>query len=322
MPGAVVAGEGPLDLGEKGAGQPDAVLVLGEPVVGARVGEGAASQEVVLVGRVDEASTERVGEAVLPGRDLVEDRGGFGGGGGAQARLGGVGADADRDDRGGGERRVAVEDPEECVVEDRAVVDAGADHDLAVDLDVGVEERGEPPQAGGAPPVPEELGPHGGVGGVDAHVERPEPFGDDPFEVGFGEAGQRREVPIEKGEPVVVVFQVEAAPHAFGQLVDEAERAVVVAGSHLVEHRGGELEAERLPRLLLDDDAAFEAAASHVELDECLVGLDLVADDVADRLAVHGEELVLREDPGLRGRRTRRDRQHPRGGHGPQFRGR
>ena len=60
---------------------------------------------------------------------------------------------------------------------------------------------------------------------------------DHPLQIGFGEAGEGREVPIEERQAVVVVLQVEALPHALRQLVDEAELAVVVARAHLVEQR-------------------------------------------------------------------------------------
>ena len=87
---------------------------------------------------------------------------------------------------------------------------------------------------------------HLGVGGVDADVQRRQALGDHPLEVGLGEAGQRREVPVQEAQPVVVVLQVQAAAQALRQLVDEAELAVVVARAHPVEHRAGHLGAERL----------------------------------------------------------------------------
>ena len=93
----------------------------------------------------------------------------------------------------------------------------------------------------------------------------PEALGEDALGVELGEAGQRGEVPVEEGQPVVVVLQVEAAPHALGQLVDEAERAVVVAGADPVEDGRGDLHAERLPRLLVDphDPGQRRAGAAH-----------------------------------------------------------
>ena len=69
----------------------------------------------------------------------------------------------------------------------------------------------------------------------------PEAFGEDAFGVELGETGERREVPVEERQPIVVVLEVEAPPHALGQLVDEAEGAVVVAGPDPVEDGRGDL---------------------------------------------------------------------------------
>ena len=102
----------------------------------------------------------------------------------------------------------------------------------------------------------------------------------------------------------------------FGQLVDEAERAVVVAGAHAVEHRARRARARaarRRPSRRRTE--LLEAAAAQLELDDGLVGLDLVADDVAHRLAVEREQLVAGEEPGGVGRRTGRDRHHAGGRH-------
>ena len=76
---------------------------------------------------------------------------------------------------------------------------------------------------------------------------------------------------------------------------------MVVAGADAVEHRARELHAERLAGALLDDDAVLHAAAIELQLDDGFVGVQLVADDVADRLAVDGEELVAGADPRLLG---------------------
>ncbi len=234
---------------------------------------------------------------------------------GAHVGLRGVVAHAERHDADGGEAREAVEDPEQRVVERVTVVDTGAHDDLAVHLDAAVEQRGEPAQARRAAAVAQQARPEVGVGGVDAHVERTELLGQDPLEIGLGEAGERGEVAVEEGEAVVVVLQVQALPHALRQLVDEAERAVVVARAHAVEHRALELEAERGARVLLDHHELLEATAQHFELDARLVGLDLVADDVAHGLTIEREQLVAGEKPGGVGRRAGRDRHHSGGRH-------
>ena len=173
----------------------------------------------------------------------------------------------------------------------------------------------QPAQARRAAAVAQQARPEVGVGGVDAHVERAELLGQDPLEIGLGEAGERGEVAVEEGEAVVVVLQVQALPHALRQLVDEAERAVVVARAHAVEHRALELEAERRARVLLDHHELLEATAQHFELDARLVGLDLVADDVAHGLTIEREQLVAGEKPGGVGRRAGRDRHHSGGRH-------
>ena len=148
----------------------------------------------------------------------------------------------------------------------------------------------------------QQTGTQLGIGGVDAHVERAELLGEHPLEVGLGEPRERGEVPVEEGEAVVVVLQVEAAAHPLGQLVDEAEGAVVVTGADAVEHRALEVEPEGRARGLVDDHELLETAAPKLELHAGLVGLDLVADDVAHRFAVEREELVAGEEPRSVGR--------------------
>ncbi len=166
------------------------------------------------------------------------------------------------------------------------------------------------------------AGPHLGIGRVDAHVERAEPLGDDPLEVRLGEAGQRGEVPVEEREAVVVVLQVQAAPHALGQLVDEAERAVVVAGADPVEDRALELEPERRAGGLLDPHLALEPAPAQLDLDDGLVGLHLVADDVPQLLAVQAQHLVARQHARAMRRALGRDSKNACGGHAGESRGR
>ena len=212
-------------------------------------------------------------------------------------RLGVVAADAERHDAERGELGVAVEHAGQGVLEDGTVVDAGAHHDLAVHLDAVVEQRAEPAQARGAPAVPEHLGPHLGVGGVDRDVERAEPLGDHPLEVGLGEPGEGREVPVEEAQPVVVVLEVEALPQTRRQLVDEAELAVVVAGAHLVEQRRLHLHAEGLARPLVDLHGELEPPAE-VEHRVGVVDEEPPLDDVAGHLTVDGVDLVAHLHPG------------------------
>src|SRR4029079_11227560 len=105
-----------------------------------------------------------------------------------------------------------------------------------------------------------------------------------------------------------VVLHVEAAAHARGQLVDEAERTVVVARADAIEDRAGECRTQGFSGLLLDHDLPLETAATKLQLDDGLVDLELIADDVAHGLTVDGTELVAGAESGDIRRGTGRNR--------------
>ena len=143
---------------------------------------------------------------------------------------------------------------------------------------------------------------------MDRHVERAEPLGDHPLEVGLGEPGEGGEVPVEEAEPVVVVLEVEALPEPRRQLVDEAELAVVVAGAHLVEQRRLHLHPEGLARPLVDLHRQLQPPAPELEHGIGVVDQESPLDDVPRNLSVDGVDLVAHLDPGTRRRRAGRDR--------------
>jgi hypothetical protein len=266
--------------------------VHAEALVGGGGGERSLGDQVVLVAREDQAPTQGRSEDLLPLVHEVDDRGSLRGGVGAHARLGVEAAEAERDDAQRRQLREAVEHAREGVLEDGTVVDARAHDHLPVHLDLVVEERAEPAQARGAPPVAEDLRAHVGVGGVDGHVQRAQPLRDDPLQVGLGEARQRGEVPVEEAQPVVVVLEVEALPEPRRQLVDEAELAVVVAGSHLVEERRLHVQAERLARSLVHLDRQLQPSSADLQRRVGVVDEEPPLDDVAGHLAVDGVHLV------------------------------
>ena len=227
---------GQLELEDPGHAH--AVLVHGEALVGVGRREGAAGEQVVLVGGEGHPSAEDGEEHRLPVLHRVDDGGRLLLGVGPHRPLGGVPAHAQGHHADGGQLRILVEHAGQGVVEDGPVVHPGAHHHLAVDLDAGVEQGPQPAQAGGSPPVAQHPGADLGVGGVDAHVDRAQALGDHPFEVELGEAGEGGVVAVEERQAIVVVLHVQAGAQALGQLVDEAELAVVVARPHLVEQGG------------------------------------------------------------------------------------
>ena len=80
--------------------------------------------------------------------------------------------------------------------------------------------------------------------GVHGHVQRAQPLLLEPLPVSLRQVGQRHEVAVQEAEPVVVVLRVERLPHAFGQALEEAEEAVVVAKSDVVPRGALELQPE------------------------------------------------------------------------------
>jgi len=196
-----------------------------------------------------------------------------------------------------------------------------------VDLDAPVEQRAEPAQTGGPPPVAQQAGADLGVGGVDRHEEGAQPLGQHPLEVHLGEPGEGGEVPVEEGQPVVVVLHRETAAHAFGQLMDEAELAVVVAGPDAVEDRRRDLDAEGFAGLLADRhrEGVRHPATADDEVQFGLVHQEAVLDDVTGRATVEREELITGAESGQRGRRRGGDgddlgrRRHPGRRHAPRL---
>ena len=80
--------------------------------------------------------------------------------------------------------------------------------------------------------------------------------------------------------------------------------------------RAGQLDAELFAGPFLDGQFEFEATPADLEDDLGLLDLDLVPDDVADRLTVDREDLITGLDTDERTGRSGRDGLHASGGHG------
>ncbi len=234
----VGAGELGLHLAGELGRHADAVLVLREVVVGLERGERPVGEQVVLVGGVHEPAAQRGQEALLPRGRPCRSR--------ARPRPGCAAASPVR---WCASLTPSGTTPTVASAGNRSSTPSSVSSSASPSLMPGhttiwpctsmpaSSSSAEPPQARRAAAVAQQPGAQLGVGGVDADVQRAQPLGDHTLEVGLGEAGERGEVAVEEREPVVVVLQREALPHPLRQLVDEAERAVVVAGAHPVEHR-------------------------------------------------------------------------------------
>ena len=111
------------------------------------------------------------------------------------------------------------------------------------------------------------------------------------------EVGQRREVAVPEGEPVVVVPDVEHVAQAIGQPIHKAEVAAVGAAPD-----PGRLERhpERLAQRPLDLELdLLPAGLAHVQQELLLGGQELPVEKVLQLPAVHREELGAFLEPQL-----------------------
>ena len=190
------------------------------------------------------------------------------------------------------------------LVQGVAVVDARAEHDLGVGFDADLVESAQVFADVGGTGVAQQFTAEIDIGGVDGDVERAQALLRQAGPIVVGKVGEGDEVAVQEGEAVVVVLDVERAPHAFGQTLEEAEEALVVADAGAVESVVVEFDAQRLvDRLFEFDDAAF-AVVDHVQFNEGVGGLEAVVDLVADGLTVDGDDLITGLEAGFIGQGT------------------
>ncbi len=184
----------------------------------------------------------------------------------------------------------------------RAVVPARAEDDLQVQLEAG---RREPLQSGSrAGRGPSHQADAGlVVPGVQRHVQRREAQLLDAREVGLVEVRERREVAVQKGEPVVVVLHGEAGAQPGRDLVDEAEATAVAAHARRrAEAVVAQRDAVPLAGAGHDDEVERVPVAQHGQPEDAVGGGHLEVEHVLRRGAVEARDAVARAQPGaLRG---------------------
>ena len=100
------------------------------------------------------------------------------------------------------------------------------------------------------------------------------------------QVGQGHIVAEQKRQALVVVFEIQRFPQALGQLVDEAEHAVVCAGMLLVDQIGLEFTAQRLVFALFHLQVIQLAILHHGQLKAFAGGVELVIQHIVDFVAV------------------------------------
>ena len=118
----------------------------------------------------------------------------------------------------------------------------------------------------------------------------------DAVDVLVAEVGHGDEIAVEEGQAAVVVLEVEGLPHSLGELVDEAEDALVLAGVLLVHQRGLEVQTDVVVLPLADGDLKGNAVAGQLQPDLGGGEEEAVVQHVGDLAAIDGYEGVPRDN--------------------------
>ena len=229
--------------------------------------KGASSVEVPLVREEEQRPTKDPPSICRPPFNDVDNLGRLLGGMRSHRPFAIVVAHSEGNDPDRANLWEAIQNAEQRIGENVAVVNTGTDHDLSVDVDSSIEQHAQPPQAHRTPFVAQQFGAHQRIGRMDTYVQRRQPFVDDPFDIAFGAPGQRREVAVQEGQTIVVILEVQAFSHSFGQLIDETERAVVIAGHDPIKDGRMHFDPDGLTRVLFDGDAQLETSADDIEFE-------------------------------------------------------
>ena len=189
-------------------------------------------------------------------------------------------------------------------VQGGSVIDPGAGDDLTVHGDLVPGEAAHDLDALPGPAVFQHLHPQRPVGGVDGHVDGGDAQVDDALHLPLGEVGQGQVVAHQKGQPGVVILEIEALPHPRRHLVHKAEDAVVGTGAGPVHEIGLELQSQVLPLLLADPQgAAGSIRGLEGKRQTGVIGIELVVQHIQDLLPVDLRQGLSRLDAGF-GRRA------------------
>ena len=97
------------------------------------------------------------------------------------------------------------------------------------------------------------------------------------------------------GQTRIVILKIQGGTHSRRHLIDEAENAVVAAGTVLIHELVLECDADFLVILFFDFQVPFLAVLfPDREFQIRVVGLEVVIEDVLDDFPVHAEQFIAR----------------------------
>ena len=183
-----------------------------------------------------------------------------------------------------------------------AVIEAGADNDLGIDADVVRGQLGDILEHLAAAWVFHQFDPQLRIGGVDRDIDGADVHFDDTGDVLIGHIGEGDIAAEQEAHAAVVILKVEGFAHAAGQLIDEAENALIGAvvlarkfglteeffyrDQQMSELSGGEKVKAQMMRLLMED-------ATVLLLDEPSNDIDLATLELLEKLIREWEHIVV-----------------------------
>ena len=178
-----------------------------------------------------------------------------------------------------------------------AVVHAGAQNDLRVNLDAGGHDGLEHVHAA-LGVTAHHASADVGAYGMDRHVHGTHIAVDNVLHVLVGKVGQRDKVALQKAQAVVVIANIQRGAAALGQHGHKAEHAGVHTGTHAVKDGAVELKAPVLAGKAIELDGGDGAVArvENLKFDGVLVGLPEPHDHIGQLLAVDREHAHARLD--------------------------
>ena len=177
------------------------------------------------------------------------------------------------------------------ILQHRAVVNAGAQHDLAVELDAVLFKLPQPGQQLCRVGVLHHFDAHGRISGVNGDEQRAGPAAQDAVKLLIVHIGQRDKVAHHQRHAPVVILDIQRLAAGGRHLIDEAEHALVFAYARGARHAFAKVQpqgnAGRLDQLQLPVAAV---RLTNVQ-DQVASGRQrLIIDLVDDLLAVDGQQ--------------------------------
>ena len=283
---------------------PDAVFVLRVILVGVILRQRQTGEQIQFIGRIHDAAAVCTEAPALHRLDLLD------GGTGGLLRKGGNRAEmlpefrhAERHDCNRLHRRHHRKEVGKRLVEIVAVIPCRTQHDLAVHRNACFAHLPEIFQRLARFFIAEHFAAELRIGRLHRDIDRHMHF-DDALDIMVGQVGQRDIAALQKGKARIVVLEIDRVAHSLRVLVDEAEDAVIAAGTLFVHEGGGKAEPRIVILALFQQKGTFLALPHDLDIQQAVRHGVAVVQHIGNHGAVNGNQAVARPDPRFLCRRA------------------